>query len=835
LDCIGAAGAAGANGATGVAGPTGVNGVTGATGLHCWDLNGDGINDLAEDINTDGFWNSLDCIGATGATGVAGPTGANGATGVAGPTGANGATGVAGATGANGATGVAGPTGANGVTGVAGPTGATGVVGPTGANGATGVAGPTGANGATGVAGPTGANGATGVAGPTGANGATGVAGPTGANGVTGVAGPTGANGATGVAGPTGANGVTGVAGPTGANGATGVAGPTGANGATGTAGTNGATGPTGPNGATGATGTFLATGSTGQTLYFSATNTLTATSNLYNDGTNVGVSIVPSLAKLEVGGAVNNTVGMFSSNAKGISLMQQDARIGFNMYEGAAGNLFSMGTGRTALISLNSAADALVFSVSNGLTGSPSTSVTMTERMRIVAATGYVGIGTNNPTRKLHIVDNGNTLTQPLAQFEFTTSSGTSTVPNSAVYGDVTGTGAGNLQSGYFIARTTHSTATTTGVLGQARGSLLRNSGVFGHVPSTSGVGTAIGVEGLAEATNSSFNYGVYGNGLATTSGSGSAYGLYGTASTGSNSNATGYGIYATAPGTIGTRWAGWFEDGNFYVKNVAAFGNSTLPGVTQVSIHTNTSGNYHLRLLTTITGATSSDGFVMGQGSGGGEMLFNQLEANNVYFQYQNNNVFQYNGVGVGIKTSANPTQALEVNGNVELQTAANEYLYGVAHARYLNLHGSAFEAYTINATTASTQAFSSGSSRSVTGGTAGTDYMLIAPVVLPHGAVITGLEVYAWDNSNVYEITGELCRETIGATAVTVLGNIATGTTAVNAAMALYADPVTTTVDNTSYVYLVRVKMEEGLTTPTDLRLGYVRVLYTVMKAD
>jgi hypothetical protein len=149
LDCIGAAGAAGANGATGVAGPTGVNGVTGATGLHCWDLNGDGINDLAEDINTDGFWNSLDCIGATGATGVAGATGAagtNGATGPIGPTGA---------AGTNGATGVAGPTGAAGTNGATGPIGPTGAAGT---NGATGVAGPTGAAGTNGATGPTGPN-----------------------------------------------------------------------------------------------------------------------------------------------------------------------------------------------------------------------------------------------------------------------------------------------------------------------------------------------------------------------------------------------------------------------------------------------------------------------------------------------------------------------------------------------------------------------------------------------------------------------------------------------------------------------------------------------------
>ena len=239
----GTSGAQGVTGSQGIQGNTGANGATGAAGIHCWDLNNDGINDAAEDINSDGFWNSLDCIGGTGAQGVAGPSGAQGITGANGATGASGIDGLhcwdLNGNGINeAAEDINGDNNWNSLDCI-GATGATGVAGPTGANGATGIAGPTGANGATGIAGPTGANGATGIAGPTGANGATGVAGPTGANGATGIAGPTGANGATGIAGPTGANGATGVAGPTGANGATGVAGPTGTNGAT------GPTGPT--------------------------------------------------------------------------------------------------------------------------------------------------------------------------------------------------------------------------------------------------------------------------------------------------------------------------------------------------------------------------------------------------------------------------------------------------------------------------------------------------------------------------------------------------------------------------------------------------------------
>jgi hypothetical protein len=300
----GGVGPAGPTGPTGLNGASGANGTNGLNGISCWDLNGDGIQDPAEDINGDNFWNALDCVGATGATGAVGATGANGATGAAGPTGtagangATGATGPTGLTGANGVTGAAGPTGAtgangtNGVTGATGATGPTGFgigpTGPTGPNGATGVAGPTGAAGANGATGATGAVGATGAA---GANGATGAAGPTGAagaNGATGAAGPTGAagaNGATGATGAAGANGATGPTGAAGANGATGAAGPTGAAGANGATGAAGPTGAAGANGATGAAGPTGAAGANGATGPTGPTWTLT-TPTLNANGT---------------------------------------------------------------------------------------------------------------------------------------------------------------------------------------------------------------------------------------------------------------------------------------------------------------------------------------------------------------------------------------------------------------------------------------------------------------------------------------------------------------------------------------------------------------------
>jgi hypothetical protein len=62
-------------------------------GINCWDVNGNLVNDPAEDTNGDGLFNSLDCQGPTGPigpVGPAGPQGPQGAQGVQGPPGVGG-------------------------------------------------------------------------------------------------------------------------------------------------------------------------------------------------------------------------------------------------------------------------------------------------------------------------------------------------------------------------------------------------------------------------------------------------------------------------------------------------------------------------------------------------------------------------------------------------------------------------------------------------------------------------------------------------------------------------------------------------------------------------
>ncbi len=237
------------------------------------------------------------------AAGPAGPTGPQGPQGVQGPQGSIGVTGPQGIAGPQGVQGISGARGVTGSTGATGATGATGPIGLTGATGATG-AGEQGVTGSTGPTGPAGgATGPTGFTGPTGATGSG--AGPTGPTGPTGAQGISGSRGVTGSTGATGAQGNTGATGPQGLQGAQGIQGVQGLQGVQGVQGPTGAAGPAGATGTAGGTGFLTSGAAAGNTPYWNGTQWVLNSSNIYNNGGNVGVGATPAAQKLEVAGNI--------------------------------------------------------------------------------------------------------------------------------------------------------------------------------------------------------------------------------------------------------------------------------------------------------------------------------------------------------------------------------------------------------------------------------------------------------------------------------------------------------------------------------------------------
>lgn len=346
---------------------------------------------------------------SVGPTGPTGPQGTQGVQGVQGSIGVTGPQGIAGPQGVQGNTGATGPTGAQGLQGITGPTGSQGLVGPTGATG-TGLQGITGPTGVTGPGG--GPTGPTGSTGPTGATGP--AAGPTGSTGATG---PTGAQGITGPTGVTGAQGIQGLTGPTGPQG---VQGPQGIQGVQGTQGVQGVQGPTGLQGNTGATGPagvggLLSNGANaGNTPYWNGTTWVVNSSNIYNNGANVGVGTTVPSQKLEVNGNITipaaNSYSYTTAKTKYLSL----PAAAFNLQSvllvsGSSITVGGYNTGQARWVQGGTAGtEAYLFAPVN-----------LPDGANITAIQGYVydGSSTDEVSIELHSLANGASTPQSLTQ----------------------------------------------------------------------------------------------------------------------------------------------------------------------------------------------------------------------------------------------------------------------------------------------------------------------------------------------------------------------------------------------------------------------------------
>jgi hypothetical protein len=157
-----------------------------------------------------------------------------------------------------------------------------------------------------------------------------------------------GPQGPTGAAGATGPQGVAGAVGPQGTAGATGLTGAVGAVGPQGPAGATGSTGAVGPQGPQGLAGLLASGSAVGNTPYWDGNQWVLNSSNIYNNGTSVGIGTVSpnASAALEVNSTTKGLLlptmtqtqrNTISTPATGLLIYQSDNTPGFYYYNGAA------------------------------------------------------------------------------------------------------------------------------------------------------------------------------------------------------------------------------------------------------------------------------------------------------------------------------------------------------------------------------------------------------------------------------------------------------------------------------------------------------------------
>jgi hypothetical protein len=224
--------------------------------------------------------------------------------------------------------------------------------------------------------------------GPQGPQGAQGNDGAQGIPGNTGLQGETGPIGPTGLQGPTGAQGIQGVTGPTGRTG------PTGPTGAQGLQGITGPTGATGAQGITGATGLLTAGAAAGNTPYWDGNQWIVNSTNIYNNGGNIGVGTTSPVAEFELRKDVINAQGPVLAISNYAGNAGSASAIDFYTYNSAVGPAEN----RIQVVDDGNYSAHMLFFTKQPGDGAN----TLQERMRI-ESNGNIGIGVNIPTASLH------------------------------------------------------------------------------------------------------------------------------------------------------------------------------------------------------------------------------------------------------------------------------------------------------------------------------------------------------------------------------------------------------------------------------------------------
>jgi len=549
----------------------------------------------------------------------------------------------------------------------------------------------------------------------------------------------------------------------------------------------------------------LLPAGISGQTLYNNA-GVWTASSNLFNNGTSVGIGTTIPGAGLVVSGSsmwqsaigIENTGGgtewrIGSDVDGGLKIVKiPGATITAMSIESSAGKvtLNSLAPGGTVVAS---AAGLLSVVAGSPLTSTGTanyipkwnaggTGLTSTSLLFDNGTT--LGIGTATPTGpgKLHVYQN-TTASGPLSYFEYQTSTNSAGI-NASVYANGSGSGTANVFGTYSNAN-------------------------------ASGTGNAIGVEAYGSSIN------------------GNAKGVEGVAS--STGTGVAFGVFGNASGSLTDNWAGYFNQGNVYVQNKVAIGTTlfTPTGVLHVKGANWNSNSVIIEGDNAAAGASirfnaGSRVFDIigstGTGAALGAGAFGIWDNTGSAYRFT---ISPTGNIGIGVNTA---TQKLDVAGNVTIP-AANDYMYGTAKTDYYGVSAAGFGLTGSNAAEV-IGGFTTGNSKWVTGGIAGTSTTLSAPVNFPNGAIITGIIATVIDSDAAYEVSLDLVRTTSASTIVTTVASTSASGVAFAVGTTTLTSSPSVTIDNSIYSYYLRFNTKQA---NTSLRILNVLITYTVTNAD
>jgi hypothetical protein len=196
----------------------------------------------------------------------------------------------------------------------------------------------------------------------------------------------------------------------------------------------------------------------------------------------------------------------------------------------------------------------------------------------------------------------------------------------------------------------------------------------------------------------------------------------------------------------------------------------------------------------------------------------------SNDPLFFYTNNGTAQLsllqNG-NIGIGTNG-PVEKLDVSGNIK----ANNFLYSSPITDYYSISGADFRSVL---SSEESSAMNSVPGTYMTNGNSG----IVVSVYLPHGAIVTGLTAYVYDNA-----TNNLTVSLFWSDHLIIENEIASITTSGTPGNTLLTDNTISsagTIDNTTRSYYILARQTSGTWVDFNLRVSRIQIDYTIAKPD